>query len=67
MTPSRFDGLSMEVNDGDRWEKQGFGDGVDIFSKAYFSVSLLKDKCSEKLMYKGRRRSGLFYFSEKPS
>jgi len=39
----------MEVNDGDRWEKQGFGDGVDIFSKAYYSASLLKDKCSEKM------------------
>jgi len=39
----------MEVNDGDRWEKQGFGDAVNIFSKAYYSVSLLKDKCSEKM------------------
>jgi len=67
VTPSSFDGLSMGVNDGDRLERQGFGDGVDIFSKAYYSVSLLKDKCSEKLMYKGRRRSGLFYTCEKLS
>ena len=49
MTPSSFDGLSMGVNDGDRLERQGFGDGVDIFWKAYYSMPLLKDKCSEKM------------------
>ena len=49
MTPSSFDGLSMGVNDGDRLERQGFGDGVDSFSKAHYPMSLLKDKCSEKM------------------
>ena len=49
MTPSSFDGLSMGVIDGDRLERQGFGDGVDIFWKAYYSATLLKDKCSEKM------------------
>ena len=49
MAPSSFDGLSMGVNDGDRLERQGFGDGVDIFSKAYYPLSLLKDKCAEKM------------------
>ena len=49
MAPSSFNGLSMGVNDGDRLERQGFGDGVDIFSKAYYPVSLFKDKCSEKV------------------
>ena len=41
----------MEVNDGDRWERQGFGDGVDIFSKAHYPLSLLKDKCSDLPQY----------------
>ena len=49
VAPSSFNGLSMGVNDGDRLERQGFGDGVDIFSKAYYPLSLLKDKCAEKM------------------
>ena len=49
VAPSSVNGLSMGVNDGDRLERQGFGDGVDILSKAYYAVSQLKDKCSEKM------------------
>ena len=67
MTPSSFDGLSMGVNDGDRLERQGFGDGVEFFGRLITLCHYLRTSVQRKWMDEGRRRSGLFYTCEKLS